>query len=63
VGERKGVQPIKIVPFIPKDSRLEQVEEENQTGIGYPRFTWKMSLEMEIVVLAGLEKPRFLKKF
>jgi len=35
------------VPFIPKGSLPELVEEENQAGSGEPRFTWKMAVKMD----------------
>jgi len=32
--------------LITKGSVLEQAEEENQTGMGYLRFTWKTTTKM-----------------
>ena len=38
-------------PLVPKDSRPEQVEEEIRGGTGWPRFTWKTTNKIVMVVV------------
>jgi len=37
--------------LISKSSLPEQVEEENQGGTGWPRYTWETAIKMEVVTV------------
>jgi len=56
LSDMKGIQPVnRLVSLIPKSSFVQQVEEENRRRIVWPRFTWKLAVETEVVELAKLK--------
>jgi len=42
------------VPLVPEDCLAEKVKDEDHGGTSWCRFTWQMSIKMEMVVVLRL---------